>query len=711
MKILLVHLPVILPPERAPRGPFINIMPVGLVALADRLERAGHEVEIVHAGVEQRLDPGFDLETAILADSPDLVGFSLHWHHQIGPVGDAVEALHAARPELPIVLGGMTASAFASEILERWPGVDFVVRGEAERPIEWLAGVLAGHGGTLDEVANLVRRAGDRVVTSTPVYLADRADLDDLDFSRLDLVRHHRDYNAQFARDDRGWSHRPIFYLCTGRGCTLDCIFCSGGRSGQRLLAGRRAVTFRSVDRVADEIERVCGQGVRTVCAAFDPPPRSEPYHRDLFAAIRGKDLPLSMVFECYRPPSDDFLEEFARTFDPQGSRIFFSPTVGDDRLRARLLGAPYTNEQLEQALATCRRLEIKTTLYFAILPQETRRQLDRSLGWQDRLMRDFASRIVHAPIEMEPAAPWSRSPVAHGMSRVRKGLTAYERRHRQAPSVGVCYADEVGYQFAEADARAVRAASALLDERAIVARALATCGKGRPRLQVLVGPGRLDDALGLLAGFRGVPMDLYLADDRLRERPWDLADRVAAELGPAVRLIPLDERQVRHALWTPGEPVAVRDERDLYVLHLRDDLAARALANDPAAAGRLAATAVVAEECRWTPGRCPALVPGTIALGADGALRCCPSSPDLGLLTPARLRDVLAERARQVAAERGCATCPVASHCSQCLFTGRISPAAFCEARRRMGPQCLIVRSWRSLGTGRPEGIAIGWD
>jgi len=56
------------------------------------------------------------------------------------------------------------------------------------------------------------------------------------------------------------------------------------------------------------------------------------------------------MVFECYKPPSRAFIESFSQTFLLNNSRLSFSPTVGDDELRSRLLGLSYTRRELEQA-------------------------------------------------------------------------------------------------------------------------------------------------------------------------------------------------------------------------------------------------------------------------------------------------------------------------------------------------------------------------
>ncbi|MFN2169376.1 MAG: B12-binding domain-containing radical SAM protein, partial [Anaerolineae bacterium] len=312
----------------------------------------------IHTGVEHRLDPGFDAADAIRTAQPDLVGISLHWHHQLAPVSALLEGLAGQARNPPVVLGGMTASAFAEELLAAWQAATFVIRGEADGPLIELADALERRGPDRPDLAgipNLSWRDGREVRSNPLTFIADSERLDGIRFCRRDLVRHGERYNAQFGEQRGGFTHAPVFYLTIGRGCSVDCAFCSGGSSGHRRFAGREGVVFRSPGAVIEDMRQAIEAGHQTLCVCFDPPPRSEVYQIDLFDQVRRAGLRPAMVFECYRPPSEAFLEAFARTFEPNGSRLSFSPTVEDEGLRRELLGSPYSNRRMEEALAACR--------------------------------------------------------------------------------------------------------------------------------------------------------------------------------------------------------------------------------------------------------------------------------------------------------------------------------------------------------------------
>ncbi|RLB60713.1 MAG: hypothetical protein DRI90_13105, partial [Deltaproteobacteria bacterium] len=189
MRIELVHVPKVVRVAGQLDSLFAMAMPMGLFALADRVDRLGHDVEIVHLGVELQTDRTFNLSDALVDSSPDLVGLSLHWHHQLADVLGQVVAIRAALPGVHLTVGGLTATAFDRELLERYRAIDTIVRGDGELPLEQLLGCLVA-GTELESVVNLTWRRGGEIVRNPLSWFADEATLSATDFARLDLLRH-----------------------------------------------------------------------------------------------------------------------------------------------------------------------------------------------------------------------------------------------------------------------------------------------------------------------------------------------------------------------------------------------------------------------------------------------------------------------------------------------------------------------------------------
>jgi len=73
--------------------------------------------------------------------SAEVILTEAHWNQQLGPVAKMVRRIKEINPRVAVVGGGMTASMFARQLVDR-VGFDYVVRGDAEIPlprlVEWL---------------------------------------------------------------------------------------------------------------------------------------------------------------------------------------------------------------------------------------------------------------------------------------------------------------------------------------------------------------------------------------------------------------------------------------------------------------------------------------------------------------------------------------------------------------------------------------------
>jgi radical SAM superfamily enzyme YgiQ (UPF0313 family) len=151
------------------------------------------------------------LEREILKESPDLVGISSLFspYHR-----EAVACAQAIRAKLrvPVVLGGPHVSAMPELVLGH-PAVDYIVRGEGERPMTELVGALIS-GTDPHDIANLgFKRNGQLFLNPTGECPAIE-DLPPPDFSDFPL--------DQYA--ERG---QPLYSILTSRGCPFGCSFCS----------------------------------------------------------------------------------------------------------------------------------------------------------------------------------------------------------------------------------------------------------------------------------------------------------------------------------------------------------------------------------------------------------------------------------------------------------------------------------------------------
>jgi len=120
-----------------PVGDFmwVNYMPLGLLGIADYLDRNGIQCRVLHQGVAWMNDKSWRIEKHLESVSPAVVAFSLHWHYQARDVIESCQKIRRILPGTHIVLGGSTASFFHDEIVGNYDCVDGVIRGDGEVPL------------------------------------------------------------------------------------------------------------------------------------------------------------------------------------------------------------------------------------------------------------------------------------------------------------------------------------------------------------------------------------------------------------------------------------------------------------------------------------------------------------------------------------------------------------------------------------------------
>ncbi|MFB3904542.1 MAG: radical SAM protein [Acidobacteriota bacterium] len=218
-----------------------------------------------------------EIAASAAREKPDLVGISSLFSTYQN------EALRCGREikkriSVPILIGGSHPTALPEAVLAD-PAVDFVIRGEGERPLVKLLEALRDER-DLTTVPNLGFKRNSDLALNDP---ADNYPLDDLPFPDLS------DLNPRFY----SWRREPVATIVSSRGCPYRCDFCSVHATFGK--AYRR----RSNTSILDEITLRYSEGYRV----FD-------FEDDNFAFDRLK--------------TEDLLREIVRRF-PAGSLALFA--------------------------------------------------------------------------------------------------------------------------------------------------------------------------------------------------------------------------------------------------------------------------------------------------------------------------------------------------------------------------------------------------
>jgi radical SAM superfamily enzyme YgiQ (UPF0313 family) len=185
-------------------------LPLGPLYVTAALEAAGFSVDFRDYQLSEAAELFSAEEVLRFLDQPArVVGFSC-MANLLPFTLLAMRAFKERYPDRTLILAGVGATAVEQQILERFPWVDIIVRGEAERSAPLLLDALK-RGGFLADVPGISFRDGDGRVrhTERPPRI-----------ENLDLIA------------PPAYHHVPLprytgFGVITSRGCPYPCTFCS----------------------------------------------------------------------------------------------------------------------------------------------------------------------------------------------------------------------------------------------------------------------------------------------------------------------------------------------------------------------------------------------------------------------------------------------------------------------------------------------------
>jgi B12-binding domain/radical SAM domain protein len=347
------------------------MFPIGLLSIAEYLERNGYRVGIVNIAEFMLTDPNFNVENFIKKTDADVYGIDLHFCvHSQGSI-EIARLCKRFHPNSLIVLGGLTATYFHDEIIKKYQFVDAILRGEGEKPTL----LLLEKKDKLEVVPNLTFRDKNGKIVINSLSKPPE-NLDDFDFTRLNLVNPKALVTSVSGIK---WWHIPI---C--RGCVYNCVTCGGSSYTYKRIFGREKPAFRSPEKIVEDLIKLKQQGIEGVFLFQDSQMGGEKYWRSLFTTLRKEGIDIPLYIELFKPAGKNFIDELTRI--GTAVAISISPESGVDAIR-KAQGRNYSNVQLLSTLKYCKKRHIPVTVSFMIgLANETKCTLEKTLEFCEKL-------------------------------------------------------------------------------------------------------------------------------------------------------------------------------------------------------------------------------------------------------------------------------------------------------------------------------------
>lgn len=233
--------------------------PMGLMYMAsyarhyEYLKKANAKLEIYDPFTEHIEKDEF--VEHILQKKPDLLGITVTSRMFLVTMASLAE-IHSKLPDTKIVLGGIHPTFTAKRIVESFPFIDCVIKGEAEKTFAEL--LVSYHDNSdISEIKGVTTIRNGSLIDNEPDTMKN---LDEIPFPARDLVA---DVEYGYTWNGVDLTYGKFTSLVTSRGCPFTCKFCTN-----RMFANR-SLRNRSIENIVSEMELLQEEGYKS-CVIID---------------------------------------------------------------------------------------------------------------------------------------------------------------------------------------------------------------------------------------------------------------------------------------------------------------------------------------------------------------------------------------------------------------------------------------------------------
>ncbi len=339
--------------------------PIDLLYAAAGFEMSGAECRIEDYPAENK--SWSDFERDLTNFNPDILIISITTPSLIIDL-KACDITKKINPKILTIAKGAHFNICDKEILQQFPNLDAVIRGEYEITCKEL-----GSHSILKNINGITYRSNDEIIRNPDRQFVEN--LDELPFPARHLIK-----NNLYIRPDTGEMQTTII---TNRGCPFNCIFCLAQQ-----VSGR-TVRMRSPENIILEIEQCIDQfGIKNFLFRSDLFTANLDWVKKLCEQIIKKKLKIEWACNSRVDTLD---QETLRMMKKAGCwLIAFGVESGNEEILKKIKKKANVEKAL-RIFPLVRAADIKSSIYFLIgFPWDTPMTMKDNIRLAKRIDPDF---------------------------------------------------------------------------------------------------------------------------------------------------------------------------------------------------------------------------------------------------------------------------------------------------------------------------------
>jgi len=417
-----------------PSTPLFEMYPLGFVSMVGYLEQNGYNARIVNLAVKMLKNPQFNVEHFIKKLDATVYGFDLHWLANAAGSLDIAEVVKRYHPDAPVLFGGLSSTYFHREIIDNFPQVDYILRGDTtEKPLMDLITHIESDKEP-EDVENLTWRTSNGEKKINPMTYVP-TEMDDLwiDYGEvIKLVLRHRDLESVLPYDS--FMEYPFTAVLTCKGCTYNCITCGGSCYAFKNSFNRDRPGFKSPGKLVEEVNIISEYFKAPIFLIGDLRQGGKKWAESVLKGIKESDIDNTITYELFDAVPDEWMRKLAGSTDKWTLEI--SPESHDDGIRS-IMGKPYTIAQMEKTVENALEKGVeKIDVYFMVglsgqTPESAFGSIDYSRHLYEKMRDNEKIYTFISPMApfLDPGSIVFENPRKYGFTKLYQTL----REHKEA--------------------------------------------------------------------------------------------------------------------------------------------------------------------------------------------------------------------------------------------------------------------------------------
>ncbi|HDX9588223.1 TPA: radical SAM protein [Bacillus pseudomycoides] len=391
------------------QNPDYGVIPVGIFPMLQLLQREGYKIVAVNLAVELAINPEFNIDLYLSNCEYRVLLTDLHWYEHSYGVIELAKISKNRNPESKVIIGGITSSIFAKEILQNFNCIDYIIKGDGEQAIVTLVNYVFDGMVSQSTIPNLYYK--DQFDNIQYTFDKVTVNLDELDYvNAIELLQNWPTY-LKFNVTGVDW-FKPIrsFWLGTARGCPFTCSYCGGSKDTHSKVFNSKKLRIRDLGVVSEEVKILREKyGVYQIKPTHDIALFYRSYWERFIDILRDNNV--GIYNEFWQLPKIEFIEHFITNVNLKISRLALTVISGDETVR-KSHGKNFNNEEFFNVLQKIAEKRVALDVYFSPnLPGETKDIFLNSTVPFIKRIRDInpVANIYLQPITLEPNSVLSR--------------------------------------------------------------------------------------------------------------------------------------------------------------------------------------------------------------------------------------------------------------------------------------------------------------